>query len=75
VRETDGRLMAGRMIFDASDTAVTWKTMLRYHRPAARPIWAAAGHAHRALTPRCLTAARQSLQRSTPDPDTVERRA
>jgi len=75
VLETDGRLMAGRMIFDASDTAVTWTTMLRYHRPAARPIWAAAGHAHRALTPRCLTAARQSLQRSTPDPDTVERRA
>jgi hypothetical protein len=71
VLETDGRLMAGRMIFEASDTAVTWTTMLRYHRPAARPIWAAAGHAHRALTPRCLEAARQSLQRSTPDPDTA----
>ena len=73
VLETDGRLMAGRMIFQACDIAVTWTTMLRYHRPAARPIWAAAGHAHRALTPRCLTAARHSLRRSTPDPDTEGR--
>jgi hypothetical protein len=70
VLETDSRLMAGRMVFEACDT-VTWTTMLRYHRPAARPIWAAAKHAHRALTPRCLEAARQSLQRSTPDPDTA----
>jgi hypothetical protein len=61
VLETDGRLMAGRMVFEACDTALTWTTMLRYHRRAARRIWAAAGHAHRALTPRCLQAARRSL--------------
>jgi hypothetical protein len=69
VVEADGRLMAGRMVFEACDTAVTWTTMLRYHRPVARPIWGAAAYAHRALTPRCLDAARRSLRRSTPDHD------
>ena len=64
VVETDGRLMAGRMVFEAGDTALTWTTMLRYHRPIARVIWAAAGHVHRALTPRCLEAAHHSLLRS-----------
>jgi hypothetical protein len=67
--EADGRLLAGRMVFQACDTAVTWTTMLHYHRPVARPIWGAAAYAHRALTPRCLDAARRSLQRSIPDPD------
>jgi hypothetical protein len=67
VLETDGRLMSGRMVFEASETALTWTTMLHYNRPAARPIWVAAAFAHRALTPRCLAAARQSLRRSTPD--------
>jgi hypothetical protein len=71
VLDSDGRLMAGRMVFAASDTALTWTTMLRYHRLAARLIWAAAGHAHRGLTPRCLEAARRSLQRSTLDPDSA----
>jgi hypothetical protein len=64
VLETDGRLMSGRMVFEACDTSLTWTTMLHYHRPIARAIWAVAGHVHRALTPRCLEAARKSLQRS-----------
>jgi hypothetical protein len=66
VLDADGRLMAGRMTFLVSGTEVTWTTMLRYHRPAARRIWAAAGHAHRALAPRCLRAARHSLGRAAP---------
>jgi hypothetical protein len=66
VLDADGWLMAGRMVFQACDTHVTWTTMLRYHRPAARRIWAAAEHVHRALAPRCLDAARRSLQHSTP---------
>lgn len=65
VLETDGRLMAGRMVFEACDTALTWTTMVHYHRPIAGVIWAVAGRVHRALTPRCLEAARQSLQRSS----------
>jgi hypothetical protein len=73
VLEADGRRMAGRIVFEASDTALTWTTMLRYHRPIARAIWAAAGYVHRALTPRCLAAARLSLQHSgigTRNPET-----
>jgi hypothetical protein len=72
VLETGGRLMSGRMVFELSDAAVTWTTMLRYHRPAARFVWAGAGHAHRALAPRCLENARRSLQRSsTSSPDRI----
>lgn len=64
VLDADGRLMVGRMVFEACDTALTWTTMLRYHGLLARGIWAAAGYAHRALTPRCLQAAHQWLQHS-----------
>jgi hypothetical protein len=62
--ETDGWLMSARMVFTASDKDVVWTTMLHYHRPAAQGVWAAAGHAHRALVPRCLTSARAALLRN-----------
>jgi hypothetical protein len=66
VLDADGRLMAGRMVFVVSGTDVTWTTMLRYHRKAAKRIWAVAGHAHRKLAPRCLDRSSQHfIRRST----------
>lgn len=59
--ETDGSLMAGRMVFLIEDDEVSWATMLRFHHRAGRLIWAAAGHAHRALVPRSLRSARREL--------------
>ena len=61
VLDVDGRLMAGRIAFVLADGAVTWTTMLRYHRPAGGRVWAVAGHLHRTLTPRCLNAAGRAL--------------
>jgi hypothetical protein len=63
VLDTDGRMMAGRMVFQTSEASVTWTTMVRYHHPLARPVWQIASHAHRALVPRCLGSARRSLSR------------
>lgn len=58
VLATDGRLIAARMVFDATDTDLTWTTLLRYHRSVAAGVWAVAGHGHRALVPRLLWRAR-----------------
>lgn len=63
VLDTDGRLMAGRMIFQTFATEVRWTTMLRYHRSAAARIWTVAGKVHRALTPRLLRIAHHTLDR------------
>ena len=63
VLDSAGGRMAGRMVFETSAAAVTWTTMLRFGRPSAGAIWKAAGHAHRALAPRCLAAAAASLAR------------
>jgi hypothetical protein len=65
VLHIDGWLMAGQMVFQASGPALTWTTMLRYHRPPAWVVWAVAGRAHRVLVPRCLGAARHDLEQST----------
>lgn len=65
VVESDGRLMAGRMIFETGEADLTWTTMLRFHNPVARIVWAVVGNAHRALAPRCLEiAARADSARS-----------
>lgn len=64
VLQIDGWLMAGQLTFEVADTALTWTTMLRYHRPPARLVWAVAGRAHRSLVPRCLGSARHVLERS-----------
>jgi hypothetical protein len=61
VLDVDGSLMAGRMIFSGADDQLVWTTMLRFHRPVGRRIWAIAGNAHRAIAPRCLDLARQAL--------------
>jgi hypothetical protein len=63
VLDTDGRMMAGRMVFQTSEAGATWTTMVRYHHPLARPVWQIAAHAHRALVPRCLMGARRALNR------------
>jgi hypothetical protein len=57
VIDTDGRLMAGRIVFVVAPAQVTWTTMLRFHRRAGARIWSVAGNAHRALAPRCLNSA------------------
>ena len=63
VMECDGRLMAGRMMFEISADVLTWTTMLRFHGRAGRAVWAVAGNAHRALAPRCLDAAARTVSR------------
>jgi len=63
--ETDGSLMAGRMVFLVGGGEVSWATLLRFHRSRGRVIWAAAGHVHRAVTPRCLHSAGQALTRTS----------
>jgi hypothetical protein len=65
VLDVDGRLMAGRIVFDAGDGGVRWTTMLRYHRPAAGRVWRVAGPVHRALAPRCLAQAARGPARSS----------
>ena len=65
VLDTDGSLGAARMVFDATDDATTWTTMLRYHRPLARYVWAVLGNGHRAIAPSCLDRASGYLRRST----------
>jgi hypothetical protein len=70
VLATDGRLMAARMIFALSGSTLTWTTALRFHRTAARAIWAVAQNVHRALAPRLLDkAARALLRRGAALPD------
>lgn len=63
VLDTDGRLMAGRIVFALADDTVTWTTLVRFHRTAGHCLWAIAGIVHRALVPRLLTNAHQSLSR------------
>lgn len=63
VMDCDGRLMAGRMVFEKSDDVLTWTTMLRFHGRVGRAVWAVAGNAHRALAPRCLGAAARAVSR------------
>ncbi|MBA2609242.1 MAG: hypothetical protein H0W70_14310 [Actinobacteria bacterium] len=61
VMDTDGSLAAGRMVFVIDGDAVTWTTMLRYHRAEARWLWAVIGNGHRAIGPRCLNGAAAHL--------------
>jgi hypothetical protein len=63
VMESDGPLMAGRMVFELADGSVRWTTTLRFHGTIGRLIWAGAGPAHRRLAPRCLDQAHQKLAR------------
>jgi hypothetical protein len=58
----DGRLMAGRMVFEVDDREVAWITMLRFRRTTGRVVWSGAGHAHRALAPRSLHGAAHALR-------------
>ena len=74
VLDSDGRLMAGRMVFVRAGTDITWTTMLRFHRPVGRHIWSVAGRAHRELAPRCLDRARHYFTRhSAPSSDEASR--
>jgi hypothetical protein len=61
VLAAEGRPISGRMVFDTSDVAVTWTTMLVFHRSIGRQIWDLAGRAHRAIEPRCLLTAERAL--------------
>jgi hypothetical protein len=61
VLESDGPLMAGRMVFELADGDVWWTTSLHFHRALARVIWAGAGPGHRRLAPRCLDQAHRRL--------------
>jgi hypothetical protein len=63
VLESDGRLMAGRMVFELVDGSVRWTTTLRFHGTSGRVVWAAAGPAHRRIAPRCLDQAHRRLAR------------
>ena len=64
VLDTDGSLAAGRMVFAATDGTTTWTTMLRYHHPLARYVWAVLGNGHRAIAPSCLDRASIYLRRT-----------
>jgi hypothetical protein len=64
VLDTDGSLAAGRMVFVANDDATTWTTMLRYHHPLARYVWAVLSKGHRAIAPSCLDRASINLRRT-----------
>ena len=57
ILDNDGRLMAGRMIFEVGAGPVTWTTMIRFHSSRASRIWSAAGHLHRQLAPIALSSA------------------
>lgn len=61
VLAVDGRLMAGRIVFEVSDNAAIWTTLLRLHRPTAKPVWSVAQHVHRALAGRLLARAARLL--------------
>ena len=63
VLQADGRLMAGRMVFELDDDEVLWTTTLRFHRSIAAVVWAGAGPAHRRIAPRCLETGRRALVR------------
>ena len=66
VMESDGRLMAGRMVFELVDDAVRWTTTLRFHGTIGRIVWAGAGPAHRRIAPRCLDQAHRRLLKYLP---------
>jgi len=64
VLRAEGRLVAGRLIVEASAAHTTLTTLLRYERPAARRVWSVLGNAHRVVAPRILERARRSLTRA-----------
>jgi hypothetical protein len=63
VLQSEGRLMAGRMVFEVGELDVRWTTSLRYHGPVGPVIWAGAGPAHRRIAPRSLEGGRRRLLR------------
>lgn len=65
VMAADGSRMAGQMVFSVAGDAVTWTTLLRFHDLPGRLVWSIAGHAHRAIAPRCLDRARRAQDRKS----------
>jgi hypothetical protein len=55
--------MAGRMRFERVGAGVEWTTMLRFHGVPGRAVWSLVGPVHRAVAPRCLERARETLVR------------
>lgn len=45
----DGPLLSARLVVSATPATVQVSTLVRYARPAARPVWAAVGPVHRAV--------------------------
>jgi hypothetical protein len=64
VLKTDGRLMAGCMVFAIDGRSVTWTTALEYHSTRAKTIWSGAQHAHRMLAGRLLGRAAHAIART-----------
>jgi hypothetical protein len=64
VLDVDGNLMAGRLVFDVSGERLVWTTLLTFHRPAGRRVWAVAGNVHRVIAPRSLDRAGQWLTKA-----------
>jgi F420H(2)-dependent quinone reductase len=52
--ELRSRLCLAHNVFVVRGDRVRWVTLVRYHTPAARPLWTVAALAHRALAPRLL---------------------
>lgn len=62
--DAEGRLMAGRMVFEASAAEATWTTMLAFHNAFGCAVWNVASHVHRALVPKSLVGALNTLSRT-----------
>lgn len=54
VLATSGPLIDGRLVFEATESGVTWTTLLRFPRRAGRRRWRLLGAVHRLIVPRAL---------------------
>jgi hypothetical protein len=54
-------LITGVMVFEASDSAAIWTTLVEYEARPAGAVWGVIGIGHRRLAPRALNGARRFL--------------
>jgi hypothetical protein len=54
-------MLAHNIVTVEEDARIVWVTVVRYHRPIARPLWAVSAAIHHRVLPYLLARAQESL--------------